>query len=270
MGFLEKVINAERESNSLLCVGLDTDIKKLPESIKNCSDPIYEFNSRIIEKTKDIVSAYKLNIAFYESEGKSGWETIEKTLSIIPKNILTIADAKRGDIGNTSELYARAFFEKLSFDSITVNPYLGFDSVQPFLNFKDKGVFILALTSNKGSKDFQYLKVDGNPLYEKVVDKVIEWNTASNCAIVVGATHPEELKRLREKAPNLPFLIPGIGAQGGDLEATIKYGCDKNGELALINISRGIIYASTGDDFDTKAREAAIKFNTEINTYRKI
>jgi orotidine-5'-phosphate decarboxylase len=268
MGFLEKIVNAERTNNSLLCVGLDTDIKKLPDCIKKSADPIYEFNSRIIEKTKDIVSAYKINVAFYEALGKSGWETLEKTLALIPKNILSIADAKRGDIGNTSELYARAFFEKLTFDSITVNPYLGFDSIQPFLNFKDKGVIILALTSNKGSKDFQYLNIDGNTLYEKVVDKVLEWNVNSNCAIVVGATHPDELKKLRKKAPALPFLIPGIGAQGGDLEATIKYGCDKNGELALINVSRGILYASSESNFDEKAREAAIKFNEEINHYR--
>ncbi len=270
MSFIEKIRHAEQLTGSLLCVGLDTDINKLPESIKKSNDPVYEFNARIIEQTRDIVSAYKINIAFYEAEGKNGWETLEKTLALIPHDILTIADAKRGDIGNTSELYARAFFEKLSFDSITVNPYLGYDSVSPFLNFKDKGIFILALTSNKGSGDFQYLNVDGIPLYEKVVEKVVEWNKDSNCGVVVGATHPEELKKLREKAPELPFLIPGIGAQGGDLEATIKYGCDSKGELALINVSRGIIYAGSDEHFDKAARQAALKYNSDINRYRKI
>jgi orotidine-5'-phosphate decarboxylase len=270
MNFLEKIINAETKYNSLLCIGLDTDINKLPNCIKNSQNPILEFNSRIIEKTKDIVSAYKINIAFYESEGKTGWDTLEKTLELIPKDILTIADAKRGDIGNTSELYARAFFDNMSFDSITVNPYLGYDSVQPFLNYKNKGVFILALTSNRGSQDFQYLNIDGNPLYEKVVEKVNEWNKDSNCAIVVGATHPDELKKLREKAPNLPFLIPGIGSQGGDIESTVKYGCNKDKKLALINVSRAIIYSSLENDFDIKAREAAIKYNEQINSFRKI
>ncbi len=270
MTFIEKLLNAERKTKSLLCVGLDTDKKKLPGCVKETDNPVLEFNKRIIEKTKDIVSAYKINIAFYEADGVSGWETLRKTLELIPEDIITIADAKRGDIGNTSELYARAFFETLNFDSITVNPYLGLDSVQPFLNYKDKGVIILVLTSNKGSKDFQYLSIDGNPLYEKVAEKVLEWNQNNNCAIVVGATHPDELKRLRGIAPGLPFLIPGIGAQGGDLEATIRYGCDKNGELALINVSRGIIFAGSGEDFDIKAREAAIEFNKQINQFRNL
>jgi orotidine-5'-phosphate decarboxylase len=269
MNFLEKIINAENKYNSLLCIGLDTDINKLPDCVKSFPNPILEFNSRIIEKTKDLVSAYKINIAFYESKGKTGWDTLEKTLELIPKDILTIADAKRGDIGNTSELYARTFFENMSFDSITVNPYLGYDSIQPFLNYKNKGVFVLALTSNKGSQDFQYLNIDGIPLYEKVVEKVNEWNANSNCAIVVGATHPDELKKLRAKAPDLPFLIPGIGAQGGDLELTVKYGCNKNKQLALINVSRGIIYSSLKNDFDIKAEEAALKYNEQINSFRK-
>lgn len=268
MTFVEKIKNSQRKNNSLLCIGLDTDLKKIPVFLKNSNNPILEFNKRIIESTKDIVSAYKINLAFYEALGKNGWEILEKTLEIIPKDILTIADAKRADIGNTSELYAKAFFETLSFDSITVNPYLGYDSIKPFLNYKEKGVFILVLTSNNSSKDFQYLQFEGKPLYQKVLEKVIQWNENLNCAIVVGATHPDELKLIRQLAPTLPFLIPGIGAQGGDLEATIKYGCDANGELALINISRAIIYASTDLDFDEKAREAAIKYNHDINIIR--
>lgn len=268
MSFVEKIINTQRSKNSLLCIGLDTDLKKIPTFLKSYDDPIFEFNKRIIEQTKDIVCAYKINIAFYEALGSTGWQTLEKTLKIIPKEIITIADAKRGDIGNTSELYAKAFFETFSFDSITVNPYLGYDSVYPFINYNNKGVFILALTSNKGSSDFQYLKIDGKPLYLKVVEKVVEWNQNLNCGVVIGATHPEELKVLREAAPSLPFLIPGIGAQGGDLESTIKYGCDKNKELALINISRAIIYASSDEDFDIKSREITIEYNNKINNIR--
>lgn len=268
MSFIEKITASQRLRNSLLCIGLDTDINKIPLFLKSYDDPIFEFNKRIIEKTKDIVCAYKINIAFYEALGSSGWNTLEKTLKIIPPEIITIADAKRGDIGNTSELYAKAFFETFPFDSITVNPYLGYDSIYPFLKHNNKGVFILALTSNKGSRDFQYLKIDGKPLYQKVVEKVIEWNQNLNCGVVIGATHPEELMILREVAPSLPFLIPGIGAQGGDLESSIKYGCDKNTELALINISRAIIYASNDEDFDIKSREVAFEYNNKINNIR--
>jgi orotidine-5'-phosphate decarboxylase len=269
MNFNQKLLQRSRSVNSLLCIGLDTDINKIPDFLQKKDHPVFDFNSGIIKATKNIVCAYKINLAFYESLGKYGWEVLEKTLDQIPNDIIIIADAKRGDIGNTSALYARAFFETLNFDAITVNPFLGFDSIQPFLEFDNKGVFILTLTSNTGSKDFQYLKIDEKSLYIIVAEKILEWNKKGNCGLVVGATHPEELHKIREIVPDCPILIPGIGAQGGDLESTVKYGCDKNGEMALINLSRAIIYASNKEDYAEAAFNTASENNDKINFYRK-
>jgi orotidine-5'-phosphate decarboxylase len=270
MNFISKLISVSRTNKSLLCIGLDTDYNKLPESIKSVNNPVLEFNSRIINATKDLVCAYKINFAFYESLGTRGWEIIEKTLEMIPKDVITIADAKRGDIGNTSSLYARAFFEYFNFDAVTVNPFLGHDSVQPFLEYKDKGIFILTLTSNPGSKDFQYLKINENPLYLIILEKILEWNNNNNCCLVVGATHPEELLSIRAKAPALPILIPGIGAQGGDLKSTIQAGCGSDNELILINLSRAVLYASKDSNFAEEAAKVASSYKDQIIQILKV
>ena len=267
MTFIQKLKNIQRKTNSLLCIGLDTDSSKIPSSLRKSKNPQLEFNKRIIEATYDLVCAYKLNLAFYESS--NGYETIHQTLEFITKSIVTIADGKRGDIGNTAEQYAKSIFIDWKFDAATVNPYMGKDSVAPFIKDEKHCAFLLALTSNPGSKDFQYLDVNGRPLYEHVAAKAMRWNTKNNIGLVVGATHLLELKRIRSMAPDMPLLIPGIGAQQGDLEKTIRYGCDKGGGLVLINISRGIIYASSGKDFAKRAREEAIKIKDQINYFRK-
>ncbi len=257
------------KKNSLLCVGLDSDIQRIPKALMNESDPLLVFNREIIQATQDLAVAFKINIAFYESLGTSGWELLEKTLRMIPGDVLTIADAKRADIGNTSRKYAETFFQTYQFDAITVTPYMGFDSISPFLDFEDKGVFILCLTSNEGSKDFQYLLVDGEPLYVQVARRAVEWNlTYGNCGLVVGATHPEDMEFLRNVATGLPFLIPGIGAQGGDLATAVRFGTDAEGKSALISASRSIIYASEGANFAAAARDAARTLKEEINRFR--
>ena len=269
MVFTANLKRIQRKSNSLLCIGLDTDISKIPKSLRKHKDPQYEFNRRIIGATKDLVCAYKLNIAFYESTGPRMWQTVHRTLECIPSGIITIGDGKRGDIASSSQQQAHLLCKDWKFSASTVNPYMGRDSIEPFMAKEDQGVFILALTSNKGSKDFQYLNVAGRPLYEHVVAKAKKWNTKKNIGLVVGATHPAELKRIRSMVPEMPILIPGIGAQKGDLEAAVRYGCDDDGELAVINIGRSILYASAGDDFDEKAREAALRFRNEMNAFRE-
>jgi orotidine-5'-phosphate decarboxylase len=227
------------------------------------------FNRRIIDATADLVCAYKLNLAFYETLGAAGWHVMEKTLEHIPRGIMTIGDGKRGDIGNTSERYARALFDELGFDAATVNPYMGYDSIEPFLGRSDRGVFLLALTSNAGSKDFQRLTVRGQPLYERVIQAAVRWNTNNNIGLVVGATHPQELRRIRTLSPQTPILIPGIGRQGGDLQSAVRYGCTRHGGLAIINASRSILYASSGKDFPAAARREAMKLRSEIERYRE-
>ena len=266
--FYEKLRTIQRKNASLLCIGLDPDITKIPRTLLAHKDPVYEFNKRIIEATSDLACAYKLNLAFYESLGLGGWETIHRTLEEIPEAIITIGDAKRGDIGTSAEMYARALFESHGFSSCTVNPYMGGDSVQPFMKDPNQGVFVLAVTSNAGAKDFQYLTVKGKPLYEHVIGRVKKWNTAKNCGLVVGATRPRELKRVRSLAPEMPLLIPGVGAQGGDLRLAVRYGCDKRGEMAIVNSSRSIIYASSGEDFAEQARNAAMAMREEMNRWR--
>ncbi|MGB7062200.1 MAG: orotidine-5'-phosphate decarboxylase [Candidatus Zixiibacteriota bacterium] len=268
MRFVEKLLNASRKNNSLVCVGLDTDLQKIPRHLLKREDPTFAFNQKIIDSTSDLVCAYKPNMAFYEAQGARGWESLKKTCKYIPEEIPIIIDAKRGDIGNTARMYAKAFFEELKGDAVTVNPYMGEDAVSPFLEDEGKCAFVLCLTSNEGARDFQLSKVDGKPLYEIVAEKVLSWNEKGNCGLVVGATHPEQLKRIREIAPSLPFLIPGIGAQAGDIESTVKSGTDENGELAIINSSRGILYASGQEDFDQAARNEALRLRDAINLHR--
>ena len=259
-----ELYNHIREKKSYLCIGLDTDPLKLPEVLKNDPDPVFAFNKAIIEATADLCVAYKPNLAFYEAMGSRGWESLEKTLAVIPEDIFTIADAKRGDIGNTSTLYARAFFEKLNFDSVTVAPYMGKDSVQPFLAFKDKWAIVLALTSNSGAMDFQSLKLSSDEtLYENVLRTVSSWGTPDNTMFVAGATRAEEFESIRKIVPDHFLLVPGVGAQGGDLKAVSRYGMNDHCGL-LVNSSRQIIYASSGSDFAEKAREAALMVQNEM------
>jgi orotidine-5'-phosphate decarboxylase len=264
MTFIQRLKEIQTKQNSLLCIGLDVDLGKIPEHLKSSPNPVLEFNREIIEATKDLVCAYKPNLAFYEAMGEAGLGALRETLKLIPTSVLTIGDGKRGDIGNTAERYAKSLFDDFKFDSVTVNPYMGFDSVEPFLKSPTKGVFVLALTSNPGSKDFQRLKINGMPLYEKVVRTAKKWNANQNIGLVVGATHPRELKTIRKIVPEMPLLIPGIGKQGGDLKSAIRDGCDKNRQLAVINASRSIIYASSGKDFAEAARNEAKKMIEEM------
>ena len=258
------LFNQIQQKKSCLCVGLDTDINRLPKHLLKYKDPIFEFNKRIIDATKDLCVAYKPNIAFYEAMGAKGWESLAKTLDYIPDTHFTIADAKRGDIGNTSSLYARAFFDTLNFDAVTVAPYMGEDSVKPFLEFENKWVILLALTSNKGSQDFQFTKQEDNqPLYEKVMRRAMTWGNADQLMFVVGATHPEKFEEIRAIAPDNFLLVPGVGAQGGDLQGVLKYGSNDMGGL-LINSSRGIIYAGDGIGFAGKAQLAALRMQLKM------
>jgi orotidine-5'-phosphate decarboxylase len=264
----DQLFNEIKRKNSYLCVGLDTDLEKIPQHLRSSDDPVYEFNKQIIDATKDYCVAYKPNIAFYEALGPKGWESLQKTLDYIPKEIFTIADAKRGDIGNTSALYAKAFFEQMNFDSITVAPYMGEDSVTPFLKFKGKWVILLAHTSNKGSEDFQLMESTstGMKLYEEVLVKAQQWATPDQLMFVVGATQSDKIQGIRALAPDNFFLVPGIGAQGGDLEMTSKFGMNKQCGL-LVNSARAIIYASSGKDFAEKAMEEARKVQQEMDKY---
>ena len=257
-----------QRKGSYLCVGLDTDLEKIPPHLLSSDDPVFEFNKQIIDATQEYCVAYKPNIAFYEALGPKGWLRLEKTLAYIPSDIFTIADAKRGDIGNTSTLYAKAFFQQLNFDSVTVAPYMGQDSVSPFLAFKGKWVILLAHTSNPGSSDFQLLEstTSGMKLYEEVVVKAQQWGTPDQLMFVVGATQSEKIQGIRALAPDNFFLVPGIGAQGGDLEMTSKLGMNKACGL-LVNASRSILYASPNSDFARKAADEARKLRDEMSSY---
>lgn len=250
---------------SFLCVGLDTELKKIPAHLTSREDPVFDFNCRIIDATRDLCVAYKPNLAFYESLGPSGWHTLQKTVEYIGNEHFIIADAKRGDIGNTSRMYAEAFFEKMNFDAVTVAPYMGEDSVTPFLGFDGKWVILLALTSNKGSDDFQrdWLEDSREAVWEKVMRTAQGWGSPDNLMFVVGATHPEAFARVREIAPDSFLLVPGVGAQGGDLSALCRYGMTKDCGL-LVNASRSIIYAGSGEDFAEKARAEAQKMQVEM------
>ncbi len=262
------LIQQIKSKKTLLSVGLDTDINRVPLWIKNnFDDPIFEFNKRIIKATHDHCIAYKFNIAFYEAMGTVGWDALEKSLALIPDDIFTIADAKRGDIGNTSALYARTFFETYNFDAITVAPYMGYDSLSPFYGYDDKWVIILGLTSNGGSADFQMQQLeDGRRVYEEVIRRCAEYGSADNTMFVVGATKSDYISKIREIVPNHFFLMPGIGKQGGDLKSSLKHGLNDDYGL-LINSSRGIIYASDEKDFDQVAQAEAIKLNDQMRPY---
>lgn len=264
MSFIEKLLNTSRRNKSLLCIGLDTDPALIPPGMG-----VLEFNKAIIDATRDLVCCYKPNLGFYEPQGIEGLEILKQTVEYIPDDIPVIADAKRGDIGNTAKGYAKAIFEIYGFDAITASPYLGIDSIEPFAAYRDKGVFVLCRTSNPGAVDFQSLTcITGSgekPLYRIVAEKAGELNVHGNIGLVVGATYPDELRIIRELQPDMPFLIPGIGAQGGDLELTVKYGTDKNGEKAVISSSRQILYASNGRDFAEAARKVAAETREKIN-----
>lgn len=260
----EQIINQIKKKRSFLCVGLDSDIDRIPLFLKNEKDPIFEFNRRIIDATKDFCVAYKPNLAFYEAMGPKGWEALEKTMAYIPENIFTIADAKRGDIGNTSSLYAKTFFEYLNFDAVTVAPYMGIDSVTPFLK-KNKFVILLGLTSNKGSHDFQFTELkNGKRIFEEVIEVSKNWADNDQLMYVVGATNAQELRNIRKIVPDHFLLVPGFGAQGGSLEEVVENGMNKDCGL-LVNSSRGIIYADNSEKFDEiariKAKEIQIKMD---------
>lgn len=258
-----------REKQSFLCIGLDPDLSKIPSHLLDFEDPIFEFNKRIIDATKDVCVAYKPNTAFYECYGSKGWESFEKTVNYIPQDCFIIADAKRGDIGNTSRYYAKTFFETYSCDAVTVAPYMGFDSVQPFSENPGKWVILLALTSNEGSSDFQFKKLaNGQRLYETVIEKAKEWGSDESLMFVVGATRAEEIENLRKLAPTHFFLVPGVGAQGGSLSDVVKYGSNKQCGL-LVNSSRDIIYASSGIDFEFSAKKVASQLQAEMALYIK-
>ncbi|MFJ1365910.1 orotidine-5'-phosphate decarboxylase [Capnocytophaga canimorsus] len=266
---LQKLINQIRKKKSFLCVGLDVDLTKVPSHLLQTEDPIFEFNKSIIDATHSFAVAYKPNTAFYEAYGVKGWQSLAKTITYINENhpdIFTIADAKRGDIGNTSAMYAKAFFNDLQFDSVTVAPYMGKDSVEPFLAFEDKITILLALTSNAGAFDFQTQMVNNEELYKKVLQTSLTWENSQNLMYVVGATKAEYLKEIRKIVPNHFLLVPGVGAQGGSLDEVCEYGLNADNGL-LINSSRGIIYASNGTDFAEKAREEAQKLQQQMEKW---
>lgn len=264
MNFIEKLAQASKSNRSLLCVGLDPDPSLMPPGTG-----VFQFNRAIINATADLVCAYKPNIAFYESMGSEGMDALKRTRDYIPVDIPVIVDAKRGDIGNTAKAYAWGLFDYYNFDATTASPYLGFDSLEPFIQYRDRGVFILCRTSNTGAVDFQSLsfETDGGRkmLFEIVAEKVNEWNTRGNLGLVVGATYPEELRQIRQRYPDMPLLIPGVGAQGGELSQVVSYGVDAGRQRTIINSSRQILYASRDKDFAEAARHAALEMRDRIN-----
>lgn len=255
-----------RAKKSFLCVGLDTDLAKIPTHLFAEEDPVFAFNKAIIDATKEHAVAYKINTAFYEAQGLKGWISLDKTLGYIPKNIFTIADAKRGDIGNTAEQYAKTFFDTYPFDSVTVAPYMGKDSVQPFLQSPGKWAVILGLTSNEGSKDFQLRPSGDGLLYEKVLQTCASWGSIENTMFVIGATRKEQLERVRQIIPDHFLLIPGVGAQGGDLATVAQAAINKDIGI-LVNVSRGIIFAGQGPDYADQAAKAAADYQKEMEQY---
>lgn len=262
----QQLISQIKKKKSFLCIGLDVDLNKIPQYLLQTEDPIFEFNKAIINATHHLCVAYKPNIAFFEAYGLKGWKALEKTINYLNKNypeIFTIADAKRGDIGNTSTMYAKAFFEDLAFDSLTIAPYMGKDSVEPFLTFKDKHTILLALTSNQGAFDFQTKLVDGKELYKQVLETSKTYANSENLMYVVGATKAEYLSEIRQIIPDSFLLVPGVGAQGGNLQDVCKYGMTKDVGL-LINSSRGIIYASNQEDFAQAAAQKAAALQKEM------
>jgi orotidine-5'-phosphate decarboxylase len=261
-----QLVSEIKRKKSVLCVGLDTDLKKVPAHLFAEEDPVFAFNKAIIDATKDYTVAYKINTAFYEAQGLKGWESMQKTLEYIPKNIFSIADAKRGDIGNTAEQYAHTFFKTYPFDSVTVAPYMGKDSVQPFMQFDGHWAIVLGLTSNAGSADFQLQPSGDELMYERVLKTVASWGTPENLMFVIGATRKEQLQHVRQMLPDHFFLIPGVGAQGGDVPTVCENALNKDGGI-LINVSRAVIFASSGEDFAVKAGEAAKDYQQQMAAY---
>lgn len=265
MNAVNKLIS-KFDSGKHICVGLDSDITKIPKHLLKLDDPIFQFNKSIINSTKENAAAYKLNLAFYEKDGIKGLRTLEKTLNQIPDDILTIGDAKRGDIGNTSQMYASSLFDHFNFDASTLHPYMGKDSLQPFLDYKDKLNFILVLTSNPGSSDFEKQKLsNGKFLYQEVLHKVNDWNKTNNCGIVFGATNPKELEENFSLFNNLPVLLPGVGSQGGDLETVVKIFRKNSNKNFLINVSRALIYADDSAGFADISALKLIEYNSKID-----
>lgn len=262
----DQLVAAIRQKKSVLCVGLDTDLTKIPKHLFAEEDPVFEFNKAIIDATKDYTVAYKINTAFYEAQGIKGWISMGKTLDYIPKDIFTIADAKRGDIGNTADQYAKTFFDTYSFDSITVAPYMGADSVKPFMQFEGKWAIVLGLTSNAGSADFQLQQCGDELLYEKVLKTVSGWGNSGNLMFVIGATRKEQLQHIRQMLPEHFFLVPGVGAQGGDVDTVCSNAMNGDGGV-LINVSRGVIYAGSDADFAQRAGEAAKEYQQQMAAY---
>jgi orotidine-5'-phosphate decarboxylase len=262
------LVNQIKEKQSYLCVGLDTDIQKIPKHLQQQPNAIVAFNKAIIDATKDYCVSYKINTAFYESMGVKGWQAMEETVHYIPSTHLKIADAKRGDIGNTSAQYAKAFFETLPFDAITVAPYMGEDSVRPFLEYENKFTIVLGLTSNKGAQDFELQKVGEQYLYEKVIGTIAQWGSPENLMFVVGATQASELQNIRTIIPDNFILVPGVGFQGGSLQDVSKFGLNSDCGL-LINASRAIIYAGNEATYATDAKEIAMQYQVEMSSYLK-
>ncbi len=261
MDFADKLRQAVRKNNSLVCIGLDPDPGLMPEV------GIFEFNKSIIDATHDLVCAYKLNFAFYEASGIEGLIALQRTVECVPSDIPVIGDAKRSDVGHTARAYAKAIFETFGFDAATVNPYLGYDSIEPFIDYLSKAIFILCRTSNPGATDFQSIRCgDDKALFELVAQKARDWNRYGNIGLVVGATYPKELEKIRKLCPDMILLIPGVGAQGGDLASAVRYGVDANKEGAIFSSSRQILYASRGDDFAQAARQATEKLRQQINS----
>ena len=261
-----ELIEQIQRKQSYLCVGLDTDLDKIPKSLLSSEDPQFEFNKQIIDATKEHCVAYKINTAFYEANGLKGWQSMISTVNYIPTTHFTIADAKRGDIGNTSSQYARAFFETMNFDAVTVAPYMGEDSVRPFLDYEGKWTILLGLTSNKGAADFEMLSAGDGYLYEQVLKKAAGWGNPGNLMFVIGATRQEMIGKIRQQYPDHFFLVPGIGAQGGDLGETSRLGLNKDAGL-LVNASRAVIFASSGEDFALKAAAVAKAYQQEMSGY---
>ncbi len=267
----QQLVKQITDKKNYLCVGLDTDITKIPAHLQSYPDAVFQFNKAIIDATKDFCVSYKINTAFYEAMGIKGWKALDQTVNYIPSTHFKIADAKRGDIGNTSAQYAKAFFEVYQFDAITVAPYMGEDSIRPFLDYENKWTIVLGLTSNKGSSDFQQLMVSSEAsekqfVYEKVMQRIAEWGTPDNLMFVTGATKPEQLEDLRKIFPEHFFLIPGVGAQGGSLKEVSKGALNYNGGI-LVNVSRAIIYAGNNEQFAEDARTAAKEYADEMKDY---
>ncbi len=266
MKAVDKLLNKNCQKKHI-CVGLDTDIEKIPSCVKSSENPIIDFNKKIIESTIENAAAYKINFAFYEKDGVDGIKSLSKTLSFIPQDILIIADAKRGDIGNTSKMYARSIFEYFKFDAVTLNPLMGKDSIEPFLEYEDKLSFILALTSNKSADDFQKLKLEsGIFLYQHIIKKINEWNLRANCGVVFGATNITELRENIKSFNSLPVLLPGVGAQGGSLDDVVSLFKAAGNKNFLINVSRGLLYKSDKEDFADMASEELQNLNKKIRT----